>query len=468
MSPRRLPRHPLRSLAGRLLLAVGLPLALLVLIGATVDYVSARRLTDESHDRALASLAVGLSARLEAEGDGDLAAHLPAMVQALSRAQPDDPLHYLVLQASGAPLAGDLALATLRRAETDEDTQIFNARLGGQPVRVVQHRYRGPDARATILVAETVNGRRREARELLYVTAATNLAIALAVVAAALVAVRFALRPLDLLGERLERHEIDELRPLPLRLAPHETVPLLRAINRLVSRVRATARARQAFIDGTAHQLRTPLASLSTQVDLLSREALPAPVAARVAEVSQSVQRLSHLAHQMLALARAGGEGAAPVPMGPLTLSDLLQDAANASLDAALARHVDLGFETGEARVIGSRWLLRELLLNLVGNAIQHTPEGSTVTARCGVADGRPFLEVEDDGPGIPPADRARVFERYVRLNEHDRLGSGLGLAIVREIAERHGAQVSIHDGPGGRGSRVRVDFQPLRMLSAD
>ena len=466
MRRRPLPWDPLRTLSGRLLLAVGLPLALLVIAGATIDYIGARRMTDDAHDRVLASLAIGLSARLETEGDNDLAEHLSTMIRAMGRSQPDDELHYLLLDEHQRVKAGEVAMAALRRTGASPTTRFFNSQLGDKPVRVAQHDYVGPDAHVTILVAETLNARRAEARRLLYVAAVTNVATALAVVVAALVAVRFALRPLNQLGERLEGHEVKALRPLPLRAAPLETLPLLRAINRLMSRVRSAAQARQDFINGTAHQLRTPLSSLSTQVDLLARTSMPDATRARVNEVSESVLRLTHLAHQMLSLARADAESGALATPADVSLPDLLQEVASATLDAALERHMDLGFDPGAATVQGSHWLLRELLMNLVGNAIAHTPEGTAITVRSGVDQGHAFLEVEDNGPGIPPEHRVRVFDRFVRLSDHDRQGSGLGLTIVREIAERHGARVTILDSDSGVGHRIRVDFDPLQPLS--
>jgi two-component system sensor histidine kinase TctE len=138
----------------------------------------------------------------------------------------------------------------------------------------------------------------------------------------------------------------------------------------------------------------------------------------------------------------------------------VLQEAASACLDDALARGVDLGFDPEPAQVQGSAWMLRELLINLVGNAIVHTPAGTVVTVRCGpLAGGGAFLEVLDDGPGIPPADRERVFDRFVRLAGQHREGTGLGLAIVRDIAQRHHAAIHLLDGPGGRGLCVRAEF---------
>jgi two-component system sensor histidine kinase TctE len=290
--------------------------------------------------------------------------------------------------------------------------------------------------------------------------------MAVSVALAAYVAVRFALWPLDALGARVSGLEVQSLRPIPSRGLPAETRPLVRAINGLMRRLRLTFRAREAFINDTAHQLRTPLAALSAQVDLLGQLDLSPDLRRRVGDVAGSVQRLVHLANQLLALARADEQASAVTRMQTVDLPELLQEVASACLDTALEKGVDLGFEPAPANVTGAPALLLEMLKNLVDNAIVHSPAGTTVTVRCGTVEGleETYLEVEDDGPGIAAADRSRVFDRYVRLKPGKAPGTGLGLAIVREIALRHGAEVQIQDGAGGRGTRVRVSFGATRQ----
>jgi two-component system sensor histidine kinase TctE len=448
-----------RSLRLRLLLAMAAPVVALGAAGVFVDYMAEGKLIGESFDRALASTAIGLAARLETDRDGDLPAHLVATMRAVSRLGDSDALVYLVVDGEGQRIAGDLRLAPLLRHESAQNPSLADAEFLGRPVRAVTYAYAGPDGRANIVVAEALDKRLADARRVLLPTAITNLLMALAMAAAAAVAVSFALRPLDALGQRVEGHEAQALRPMRLRGLPRETLPLVRALNRLMARLRRTTQARQDFIDNTAHQLRTPLTGLQAQLALLVAEPMPGPLRARVQGVQGGVQRLVHLTHQMLALARASHVEPAESPRQAVLLPDLLQQAASACLDAALAKGIDLGFDTAPASVQGSPWMLRELLVNLVDNAIQHTPAGATVTVRCGRLAGAAFLEVEDDGPGIPASDRARVFDRHVRLAQGAGHGTGLGLAIVREIAASHQARVTLSDRPDGPGLRVRVDF---------
>ncbi|OYV00510.1 MAG: sensor protein [Burkholderiales bacterium PBB5] len=462
----RLRRGPMRqpetrSLRLRLLMAMAAPVVAVGTVGVYIDFMAEGKLIGESHDRALASTAIGLAARLETDRDGDLPAHLVATMRAVSRLGESDALDYLVVDGAGQRIAGDLRLAPLMRHDSVQNPSLTDADFLGRPVRVVTYAYAGPDGRANIVVAEALDKRLADARRVLLPTAITNLLMALAMSAAAAVAVSFARRPRDALGQRVEGHEAQALRPMRLRGLPRETRPLARALNRLMARLRQTTQARQDFIDNTAHQLRTPLTGLQAQLALLEAEPLSAPVRERVQLVQGGVQRLAHLTHQLLALARGNHVALAELPRQDVALPDLLQQVASACLDAALNKGIDLGFDTAPATVHGTPWMLRELLVNLVDNAIQHAPAGATVTVRCGRTTGGAFLEVEDDGPGIPLGDRSRVFERHVRLSQGGGHGTGLGLAIVREIAASHQAQVTLGDRPGGPGLLVRVDFTP-------
>ena len=130
-----------------------------------------------------------------------------------------------------------------------------------------------------------------------------------------------------------------------------------------------------------------------------------------------------------------------------------------AHLDAATDKSIDLGLDAQPVEVVAHEWLLRELLANLVDNAVKYTPERGTITIRCGWRGDRPFLEVEDDGPGIAPAERQRVLERFYRLRGTKGEGTGLGLAIADEIARVHHGHLELDAGSDGRGLRVSLVF---------
>ena len=169
---------------------------------------------------------------------------------------------------------------------------------------------------------------------------------------------------------------------------------------------------------------------------------------------------LARMANQLLALARAE-PGAQAGETTSLDLAAEVGELVDANVHAALAADVDLGYELEPAPVRGNATLLRELATNLIDNALRYGGCGARVTVRTFVEAGHAVFEVEDDGPGIPPAERERVLERFYRLDDSPGPGSGLGLAIVKEIATLHGAELSLHDGAQGRGLRARVRFPP-------
>jgi two-component system sensor histidine kinase TctE len=192
--------------------------------------------------------------------------------------------------------------------------------------------------------------------------------------------------------------------------------------------------------------------------ELALAEPMPDECRAQLEQVHRATIRTARLANQLLALARAepGARGSA----AEVNLKTLAEGDANGWVHQALARDVDLGFELEGAPVHGDALLLREALANLVHNAIEYSQRGGRVTVRTGSRAGQAYAEVEDDGPGIPVAERERVLERFYRVPGTPGTGSGLGLAIVREIAVGHGAQVSITEGAGGRGCKVGIAFQ--------
>ncbi|NLH81349.1 MAG: HAMP domain-containing histidine kinase, partial [Phyllobacteriaceae bacterium] len=217
------------------------------------------------------------------------------------------------------------------------------------------------------------------------------------------------------------------------------------------------AAAQRRFLAEAAHQLRTPLAGLQTQIELLADD-LPAAERGRVATLAAAASRVGRLTQQLLALARSAPEAAVGHALEDLDVADLVEARAIEWYDEALRRGVDLGFELAPAQVHGSAWLVGEMLTNLVDNASRHG--GRTVTVRCGTtATGTAFVEVEDDGPGIDEAERAKIFERFYRGPGVTAPGTGLGLSIVRDVAEGHGARVRVGPGGDGRGVCFRVEF---------
>jgi two-component system sensor histidine kinase TctE len=219
--------------------------------------------------------------------------------------------------------------------------------------------------------------------------------------------------------------------------------------------------------------LRTPLAGLQAQVEAWAQAArsmvggdLLSLRADQVLRLRDATRRTSQLANQLLALSRADAVSADAQPMQRVDLMALCENMLALYLDAAAAKRIDLGLETRPAQTLGHAWLLRELLLNLVDNAIKYTPQGGRITLRCGLDNGpkgaQVWMEVEDDGPGIPPEERLRVLQRFYRVLGTAGEGNGLGLAIADEIARAHDTHLHLDAGAQGLGLRVRVAFEAV------
>jgi two-component system sensor histidine kinase TctE len=281
-----------------------------------------------------------------------------------------------------------------------------------------------------------------------------EIVFALACVALIWFSVSNGLRPLIRLRSDLNAREGDDLAPVATGDVPYELEPVVSAFNGLLGKVGGGAQARQDFLANVAHQLRTPLAGLKTQLEWLGARHAEPDTAHSVGLMLSATERMIRQTNQLLALARAEPHQFEKARLEPLALDALVADAVQAFVDQATLKHIDIGFDLQPATVTGDRFLLRDLIDNLIDNAIRYTPPHGAVTVSV-----RPgLLMVEDNGPGIPPAQREQVFNRYVRLDDKTH-GSGLGLAIVRDIAVVHGARLSIGDAAGGCGALFQVKF---------
>src|SRR6185312_1097226 len=227
--------------------------------------------------------------------------------------------------------------------------------------------------------------------------------------------------------------------------------PLVNELNQMFKRLGDAQEVQTHFIANAAHQLRTPIAGLMTQLEL-----------ARGSD--DRATRLTRLAQQVLSLAAADPVSNPRVPEEKCDLADIVKDRAGEWLRRVGGRSVELEFELAPAPIRGSSVLVGELASNLVDNAARYGARTVTVVTRDG--DGRSVLEVVDDGPGIPVPERSRIFERFRRLDNESTDGSGLGLAIVKEIAQRHSARIDVEDGRHGRGTCVAVSV-PAVMENA-
>jgi len=456
----------LRSLLLRWVL---LPTLALWAAGFAVGYLHSLALAHEAYDRTLLGSALVLGESLQLD-DAQVVAELPYAALEMLRTDAHDRIFYRVSDQDGDQdgdrdrkrhITGyeDLPAPP---ADVAGGPLFYDASYHGQDVRIVavqQVVLDGADRRRLLVqVAETLEARHQLTRRLVLQSAAAQLL--LIVLAAGLIAfgVRKGLAPLKRLRDEVRRRGSNDLTPIDTRAVPREVAPLIHAINAHTERQRQLGEAQLRFVANASHQLKTPLTLLRAQVGQALMQTEVEAMRSIVARLDDTTEATGRLVGQLLSLARS--EPGSLLDEQQLDLTEVAHEATFELVAAARAKGIDLGFESdGPLHLRGERVLLRELVTNLVHNAVTYTPPGGRVTVSVHRQDGRPVLRVADDGPGIAPAERARAFERFQRLGGTSTPGSGLGLAIVKEICARHGAEVLLSD-PAGGGHGLWVDVR--------
>ena len=484
------------SLFGEILDWMLAPLLLLWPMSIFLTYLVAQGIADRPYDRELGVVvrAIAQQPGIEARSAGDAASRLrlPLLAGELLRADDAGSVYFQVRGPHGEHLAGDVGLPLPAEGPHGTDPAIGELRfrdatVRDEPVRVAYMRVAASDAAADqallVQVAETLEKRARLANEIIKgVILPQFIILPLALVLVWLALTR-GIKPLAKLQQRIRRRDSTDLSPIDARGVPDEVVPLVASINELLTRLDQSIRTQKQFLADAAHQLKTPLAGLRMQAELAGREidagaSDAAPLKRSLRQIAASSQRAAHMVNQLLAMARAEDREQA-LRKQQLNLATIVTDTVRDFVPKAMDKRIDLGYEGPEhnrdagVRLQGQPVLVREMVRNLVDNALQYTPAGGTVTARI-VAD--PFgqvvvLQVEDNGPGIAEAEREAVFQPFYRPADTLVEGSGLGLAIVREVAEQHGATISIDDAQpralaaasgSGPGTLITVRF-PVR-----
>jgi two-component system sensor histidine kinase TctE len=453
------------SLFGEILDWMLAPLLFLWPISIAVTHHVANNIANAPYDQALAENLKVIS-RLVQVRDAGVSLSLPTPARALLHADEDDSIFFQVALAGGALIAGDNEIPAVRRgADMRADTVYFrDEEIHGEEIRVA-YKFMRPSAQVeapTILVqvAETRNKRSNLAGRIVSGILLPQFATIPLAVILVYVGLGRGIAPLHRLRRLIQRRRPSDLQPISMTGIPEEVRPLILAFNDMMSRLEQNLQAQQRFIADAAHQMRTPLTGLKMQTDLALTESDPEQMQRSLRQIAQSADRAAHLINQLLALARAEASFEKIHAVETFDLERVLQDVSREFVPRALQKGIDFGLEvTGWPLMVdGNPLMLRELVKNLIDNAIKYTPSGGKVTVRA-VASEFAILEVEDNGIGIAENERELVFERFYRVLGSGADGSGLGLAIVREIAELHRANVVLKPHAHGNGTLAQVFF---------
>jgi two-component system sensor histidine kinase TctE len=273
-------------------------------------------------------------------------------------------------------------------------------------------------------------------------------------------------RPLLSLRESIRQRGTEDLTPIAVTEVPSEVRPLIDAINGHMSRLAEMLQNRRNFLADAAHQIRTPLTVLGTQAEYGGRQSNPEEMRRTFESMLDSIRSTRHMANQMLILARAEPANGLIQERAPLDINELAHEIAGDFAVLALKKNIELAFEASASPLFlnGDATMLREMLSNVVDNALRYTLVNGHVTLSVVRMANRVVLRVTDDGPGIPLAEHDKVFQRFYRiLGSGDSQGSGLGLCIAQEIAKAHDGTIHLGDTPGG-GLTVEI-ILPLQEI---
>ncbi|HUL42052.1 MAG TPA: sensor histidine kinase N-terminal domain-containing protein [Burkholderiales bacterium] len=449
------------SLRYLLLSSLLFPLVALLVIGVIGDYFTALQPAVAAYDENLLSTALALANNAKF-AHGEITLDLPPAADQVLRTDKYDRIYYSVRGPRQELLAGNKELRLPALAMIPNEAVYYDGDIQGEPVRVAALRVSKGGSDLFVQVAETKIKRKRLISKILITMVLPEVFFSAAAIALVWFGIKRGLAPLERLRAEISSRAHNDLRPVAMDNAPLEVKPLVQDINSLIWRISNLLNTQKRFFSNAAHQLRTPLAGLQVQVELAIAQAGSTEWKHTFKQIQMATMRITHLVNQLLVLARAEPGDHPPESLKPTDLRDIASTAAMEFKTQAFAKDIDLGFELEPACVLGEPSLLYELLSNLIDNAIRYTPPNGYVTVRCGARGNEAFLTVNDNGPGIPSAERENVFERFRRLDGTPGEGCGLGLAIVKEIAHRHGASVSLTTPSTGDGTEVSVHFERL------
>jgi two-component system sensor histidine kinase TctE len=444
------------SLRAQLFAWVVLTLIGAICINLYLSFRSADATANLVTDHTLLASARVIAEAVRVDANGSVQIDIPPAALEMFDTGYGDRVFYQVVTAWGNLVAG---FPDLPRPERDQIGEDKTFRTDGVRVLMLSHPVVGLDKDSTISVAVAVTHNSQYAmRRRLWLSDFTKqLALVLLAGLVTIIGLQRGLAPVLRLRDAVRGRGRQRLDPLDPHMVQNELRPLVHALNDHMERVQNQMAAQRRFVSNAAHQLRTPLALISTQASFAARETDNGRRDEALTALRSSTRQVTRLASQLLTLSRAEPGSRRP-RNDTIDLAETARRVLETLAEGALRRNIDLGLEADETpvHIEGDGTMLREMLVNLVDNALRYTQAGGRVTVGIGRDGDTALLWVEDNGPGIPEAERAQVFERFYRIMGTEPEGSGLGLAIVREVVDGAGGSVTLGDAAGG-GLLVRV-----------
>lgn len=462
------------SLRKKLLLLLVPPLLILILIASSILFRFAIVEQRDAFDNALYDSAYSIYQLIQKSDDSIENLSLPKNEKQFILNDQSDVIFYNVVDTHGKVLNGDSDAGLMPQIKEQASNPNFrdgivnnlNVRIVSTLVKIQRN---GDELPVYIQVAETLNKRQALASHVLIDIIVPQVLLVLFTIGIIWFGVERGLQPLFDLQAAVSKRSYLDLSAIEMPDVPTEVMILVNSVNSLMRQLESVLSAQNRFIADAAHQLRTPLAGAQAQLELALLEGDPEQHKQLLERVSASMERLSHTITQLLSLARNQQDASHNMVLSPVNLNQIAQEVTTDMVPTAIKKGLDLGFEaaTQNTMILGDSKRLKEMLYNLVDNAVLYTPAGGKITVKVQREAGEIVLSVIDNGPGIPKAEREKVFERFHRVMATGQEGSGLGLAIVMEIAQLHQANVEISDEPKKKGLNIQVSFAEARDLKS-
>ncbi len=466
------------SLKQQLRLWLLIPMLIVLTLSAMVSYARALRFANLAYDRALYRSVLAISDQIMVDDAHAVFISLPEVASNLLKYNDGDQMFLRINSPNGQLVLGETQLHLPANLPKANGHLYYSGSIQGEKIRGVVYALpvseQAADGNIMISMAETTSKRDAMVTEIVEEMLLPQVLIMLLASVVIEISIRLGLKPIQILSDEIHQRSHRDLVPIQPKIPLFELQPLLDAMNALLARVRTSVQQQQEFIADASHQLRTPIAGLQAQVELAMRDAVNPVQTQRLGMLALSIQRMSHLIHRLLSLARAESTINDDTPHDMVNLKTIIVETCERLIGRATDKHIELevNLQSSHETVTGDPLLLGELLANLLENAIHYTPPSGLIVLSLLDSEQGLCLQVADNGIGIPREARENIFKRFHRLQPNQGQGCGLGLAIVAEIAAWHDARIEVSEGllnprNAQTGTRFSIHFPAISVGNA-